>query len=143
MTKNSICTICFILMLIVFSKVSLAAINVQEGSCPQQREFLVEGNSTSLCWSEGLHAWISKQCMEKSQKACGALAFSEAAKNKKTELDQNDRRGGKNPGSVLCSKLGGRVMYATLSSGSQVTFCEAKDKTLIDCNALTNQFFSN
>ena len=114
--------------------------DTSKSSCKAPRTFMIEGNPIQLCWAERLDAWISSECLTNSKVLCGANKLARSAKHKDADLDEKALSGGKNPGSVLCSKLGGEVMIAKLPSGSQVTFCQAKDRTLIDCNALANQF---
>ena len=95
-----------------------------------------------MCWLDNLGAWTSSFCIENGRKSCEAIILSTAAKQKNVNLQPDDLKGGKNPGSVICNKLGGTVMIATLANGSQMTFCKASDASLIDCNALADQFYS-
>ena len=128
----------FLLFTLIISPFALAASTPASPDCKEQRIFLIEGKSTSLCWLDSLEAWISPACLKK----CDATQLSTSTKSKDVNLDSKSRAGGKNPGSVLCAQLGGKVMFATLPSKSQITFCEAKDHSFIDCNALANQYFS-
>jgi putative hemolysin len=134
--------LCFISLLVSTSLATSMAQEAHEKKCSDQREFLLEGKPVTLCWFNALGAWISPSCINKKQVSCGSVELANAAKKKEVDLAGEDLKGGKNPGSVLCTKLGGTVMIAKLPSGSGITFCSANDSTLIDCNSLTNQFFS-
>jgi len=119
------------------------ALGTTSESCTVQRSFIIEGKSIQLCWADATEAWVSFECVASGKEVCGAIKLAASAKHRDVELGAISLSGGKNPGSVLCSKLGGTVMLATLTSGSQLSFCQAKDNTLIDCNALANQFQAN
>jgi len=130
-----------IFSLLLTTQISFVAHGASKESCPSQRVFLIEEKSTTLCWADALGAWLSPSCMI-GQSTCGAIRLSMSSERKDVDLDTKDLVGGKNPGSTLCTKLGGAVMIATLPSGSGITFCAAKDGSLIDCNALANKFYS-
>jgi hypothetical protein len=104
--------------------------------CHQRTRFNVEDHPQDLCWDKKLEGWLSPSCFEK--KECGARKIAKTAESKKLTKKELNLEGGKNPGSVACGPLGGKLNYAILESGSQVTFCEAQDKSLIDTNIISN-----
>jgi putative hemolysin len=104
----------------------------------------------ALCFERRVHAWVSTACTlapkpakrggedqakDRAGHRCQALKLLDTAAAY-GPLSEGDLRGGKNPGAVLCGKSGGAVRFATLENGSQITFCEAADHSVIDCNAL-------
>lgn len=106
------------------------------GQCQAQRSFSVDGQTVSLCWVKTRDSWVSPDCLRDGKTVCGALKLAADAKPGKVVLNPDDLRGGKNPGSVLCAKLGGQVELAKTPRGSEATLCKAKDGSRIDCNSL-------
>jgi putative hemolysin len=70
--------------------------------------------------------YLSTKC-----KSCSAL---KAAKSK-TIISENEFLD-KNPGSVACTKQGGKVNIGKLHSGHSQAFCFFKDKSFISVNLL-------
>ncbi len=126
----------FLLILVLFSPAAFAAkAETKNSECVDARQMKVEGKDQKFCWSERLDAWITPACVN-DKVPCGAIQLLEAAKKYPEKLSSEELSGGKNPGSVLCAKIGGEVMFAQLPSGSQASFCQGADKSMIDCNAL-------
>ena len=126
--------------MLLFTLLFLGFAHASNAECPEQTVYSIEGKNQTLCWSASLDGWVSPACLKKSKIPCEAIGLVNLAKESPVKLGEKELHGGKNPGSVLCSKLGGKVMYATLPTGSQMTFCEAHDGSLVDCNTLNNQF---
>jgi putative hemolysin len=110
--------------------------------CGEQSVFQVEGKKIEFCWLPKVEAWVSIQCVQKKQAACKALALHQSLLKQVVILESEELDGGKNPGSVLCGKIGGTLQYAILEGGSQQTFCSAADGSLIDSNALGNAYYT-
>ena len=123
------------LFLLLSAIPSFAATAEVKTSCVDPRQMEVEGKTQTFCWSEHLDAWVTPSCVNEKKVPCGAVQLLENAKNNPEKLTSEELHGGKNPGSVLCAKIGGEVMFAKLRSGSQASFCQAPDKSMIDCNA--------
>lgn len=115
-----------------------------EESCEVVRSFVIENKAVSFCLNEKLKAWVSLSCITHgSGPTCDATELLALAKKRAMRLLQEDLEGGKNPGSVICSKLKGQIVIArTQARGGEVTFCRAKDASLIDCNSLGSAFYS-
>lgn len=111
--------------------------------CPSPQSFTVEDKKENFCINSAPQALFSSTCFDQDTKKCGARLLLESAVSKNITLEQADLRGGKNPGSSICSKIGGKVQYGTIEGGSQITFCKAQDNTLVDCNALANHFYQS
>ncbi|MBI3544541.1 MAG: DUF333 domain-containing protein [Deltaproteobacteria bacterium] len=120
-----------LLLLLASSQAALAA-----DGCKDHRVFKIEGVDQDLCFVESSGSWVSRACVEQTGAgSCEAQALLKKAPQV-ARLSEKERQGGKNPGSVLCAKLNGTVAYAKLESGSEITFCEASDHSVVDCNAL-------
>jgi len=53
-------------------------------------------------------------------------------------LDEKDRRGGKNPGSVMCKKLlKGKVRFGKDREGNTSTFCAFSDGSMVSSDTVT------
>jgi hypothetical protein len=125
------------LVVTLFAPATFAATVEVKSDCVDARQMKVEGKDQKFCWSERLDAWVTPSCVMDKNNSCGAIQLLETAKKYPEKLSSDELHGGKNPGSVLCAKIGGEVMFAVLKSGSQASFCQAADKSMIDCNALS------
>ena len=110
--------------------------------CEDSSVFQIEGKKTEFCWLPKIEAWVSTHCVQKRRPACKALALHQSLLNHVVVLESEELDGGKNPGGILCGKIGGTLQYAILEGGSQQTFCSAADGSLIDSNALGNAYYS-
>jgi putative hemolysin len=128
------------LMTIFNLQAALAVKGTAIPGCLEQDEYLVEGKSKTLCWHAKLEGWVSPDCIKKGASDCGAVKIANLASKRLIPKKDLDVTGGKNPGSLLCVELGGKVMYSRLPDGSQLTFCEARDGTLVDSNVIDNQY---
>lgn len=132
------------ILILLIATVNLQAALAVKGNvipgCVEQDEYLVEGKSKTLCWHVKLEGWVSPECIKKGSSECGAVKIANLAAKKLIAKKDLDLTGGKNPGSLLCAELGGKVMYSRLSDGSQLIFCEAHDGTLVDSNVIDNQY---
>lgn len=73
-------------------------------------------------------ALLSEDCL-KNPKNCEAY---QAVLNKnKVVLSEADRRGGKNPGAVVCKKqYGGEILILKNNAGNESAFCKFKDNSI-------------
>ena len=92
----------------------------------------IRKQSIEMVRSSSGHIHMSSNCL--SHKKCLALLAQKNAKNIK--FAPVDLKGGKNPGSVLCLKLGGQDMQGTNKYGP-LSFCRFEDNSYIE-SALLN-----
>lgn len=121
---------------------SIHAANKKIPGCGDQSFFVVEGKKIEFCWLPKIEAWVSIHCVQKKKPDCKALTLYQSLLKPVVVLESEELNGGKNPGSVLCGKIGGTLQYAILEGGSQQTFCSAADGSLIDSNALSNAYYA-
>lgn len=114
-----------LLLVLIFSTSALAGID-----CTKLTVLNSVLGKGEFCFDKDLSAFLSKTC----RTSCEAVKLIEKAK----KIDENnlDLSGGKNPSSVKCKELGGRVHLYEDNKKNQQTFCEAKDGSLISTNAL-------
>ncbi|HXH75334.1 MAG TPA: hypothetical protein VNJ08_10240 [Bacteriovoracaceae bacterium] len=118
-----------ITLMFLFSTSSVMA------NCKTSQTFNVEGIEHKLCYFKKGEAWVSPACMKKA--SCDALKIYEASTKKTVVVTEVEAEGGKNQSNIICQKLGGTVMMAKIPPrNSQQTFCQGKDKSLINANAL-------
>ncbi|MBU6153028.1 MAG: DUF333 domain-containing protein [Bdellovibrionales bacterium] len=122
---------------------SVFAHDIIKLDCVVQREFEIEGVPSKFCADRLHEAWISKACSRLKKNPCAAMKLLQDAGARVVELRSPELSGGRNPGSVLCAKLGGVVMMARYAGGSQQSFCQGIDGSSVSCNALANHYFSN
>ncbi|HXH32557.1 MAG TPA: hypothetical protein VNJ01_17285 [Bacteriovoracaceae bacterium] len=82
-----------------------------------------------LCWSENLQGWISQSCVR--NKSCEALKHF--AKN---SLLPKGPSSSHNQGSLLCQRLGNRVVILRDKSSGEQSFCSFKDRSLVSTGLL-------
>ncbi len=107
--------------------------------CGSTLDVQIEGKPMSFCLNSKPKAWVSKACLD-GKKTCGALKILGRSRKKFVSLD-GKLKGGRNPGSVLCRELGGKLHYGRLDSESEIIFCEASDATFINSAALAESFY--
>lgn len=116
-----------IIMIIILSIFNLAQAKVD---CDKRTILNSVLGKSEFCFDKELSAFVSKSC----QKTCEAIKFIESSK--KIDEAKLDLSGGKNPSSVKCKELGGRVHLYEDEKKNQQTFCEANDGSMISTNAL-------
>lgn len=95
-----------------------------------ERTFDFEGQKVTLFWNQEETSWVSKGCT--SPVNCEALRMRDLVSAGKTSLRSSELQGGKNPGSVLCAKLSGTVVFAIPEEGGgRTSFCKAGDGSII------------
>lgn len=78
---------------------------------------------------------ISANCLE-IEKKVGCQATEAYKKAKKIKLDSHALAGGRNPGSVNCKSLGGKIIIAVDVQKDERSVCQFTDGSLIDCGSL-------
>lgn len=86
---------------------------------------------TTFCFNQSLNAYLSESCLEGK---CQALNLPTKTKN--LEISKLELSGGKNPSSVKCKSVGGRIHLFEEGNKHQQTFCEASDGSMVSTNAL-------
>jgi hypothetical protein len=96
--------------------------------------FLINFSAEAVSWITGeyklelekdsLGNWVTSNCLKKCD--IDELASSYI---KTHPLTADDLRGGKNPGSVLCKKMSGKVIYLRLNQ-EEAAFCNLRNETV-------------
>jgi hypothetical protein len=103
------------------------------------REFLFESKSIPLEWNVQYEGWVSPGCHHEEK--CEALRLLPLIQKANLVLKPVDLEGGKNPGSVLCRKLSGKVIFgAPKAGGGRTSFCQAGDGSLIPSSFLQRAY---
>ncbi len=101
-----------------------------EALARSQRAFDFEGQKKTLEWNAEGKGWVSAGCT--SPAACEALRMRDLVGAGMVSLRPHELKGGKNPGSVLCAKLSGTVVFAIPEDGGgRTSFCKAGDGSII------------
>lgn len=79
-----------------------------------------------LCWDKSLRGWVSSRCLTEKCEASSKLNHSLLSKSFM----------GQNPSAQLCHELKLRVVILKDIQNNEQSFCQFKDKSLIDTNAL-------
>lgn len=86
------------------------------------------GDKVSVCFLESKKDYISKSCL----KDCGAKKFLEST----VDLTTKELKGGKDPHSVACTKLSGKLFLYRDEKQNEYAFCEAKDGSAISADLI-------
>lgn len=79
-----------------------------------------------LCWDKSLRGWVSARCIKVD---CEAKSKPKVPTRSPTSLGQN-------PAAMACHDLKLGVVILRDSQNYEQSFCQFKDKSLIDTNAL-------
>ncbi len=79
-----------------------------------------------LCWDKSLRGWVSSRCLTEKCEARSKLNHPVTSKSFM----------GQNPAAQLCHDLKLRVVILKDTQNNEQSFCQFKDKSLIDTNAL-------
>lgn len=97
----------------------------------------IQGNSQEICYFKEHGAYMSSSCA----KGCAAQGLMKTAKS--TVLPKSQEIGetglSRNPGTVLCAAINGKVIIARNPRGSESAFCEANDGSWIDSSSLVER----
>ncbi len=99
------------------------------------RDFDFEGKPITLQWHAEHEGWLSAECS--GTQGCEAIRLINLVRNAKVSLKPQEQSGGKNPGSVLCSKLSATVVFGKpQDGGGRMSFCKAGDGSLVPSSVL-------
>ena len=96
---------------------------------------MVEGKKIGFLQTGDPSITLSANCF-KDEKPLPCRAIQCYRLSKKLSVAELNLSGGRNPGSVKCKKLGGKVILAQDAAGDERSVCKFKDNSLVDCGAL-------
>jgi len=79
-----------------------------------------------LCWDKSLRGWVSARCIKEN---CEAKSKAKMPARPANSMGQN-------PAAMACHDLKLDVVILRDSQNDEQSFCQFKDKSLIDTNAL-------
>jgi putative hemolysin len=100
----------------------------------EKTEVVLNGKTVRMISEPEKHVTVSEPCEIGKPKSCEALRALDRASMK--ALDENQRKSSANPGAMICSKIGGKVVIARDSEQNQNAFCGFADGSWIDCGTL-------
>ena len=106
---------------------ALIPLGASASDCAHPMPYRIEGKIREICVSPAVHAWVS------GGPRSGALALLDKAGS---VAEGREKWAVPNPGAALCRTLGGQVVLGTNERGSQNSFCEASDGSLVDLSSL-------
>lgn len=102
----------------------------------QSFQMKIEGRTVEFMRMPEKHLTISRNCVKK-ELTPQCEAYSAYQKAASQVLAPTAKRGGRNPGAVLCGKIGGKVVVAVDESGNQQSFCAFQDQSYVSTGSLT------
>jgi len=111
----------------------LLLISVKAFACAEEI-WSIEGQKTAFCYDDKVKTILSVSCVEKN---CGARELMKNSLEMKVESSQKGKS--RNPGSIYCQRLLGKVFIGKNERGSENAFCRASDGTFINLSSLGNR----
>ena len=97
--------------------------------CPSQTVYTkTDGSKITLCYNAKHEDFISLSCL----KNCGAKKFL----GQSIELTTKELKGGKEPHSVACTKLSGKLYLYRDEKQNEYAFCEADDGSAVSADLI-------
>lgn len=97
--------------------------------CPSQTVYTkTDGSKITLCYNAKHENFISLSCL----KNCGAKKFLDQS----IELTTKELKGGKEPHSVACTKLSGKLYLYRDEKQNEYAFCEADDGSAVSADLI-------
>lgn len=115
--------ICALILFYFLSRVAMA------NPC---ETFKALNSEVTLCWSEKLMGWVSKDCFD-PKKTCEALKFFETAAK---ISDVSENTDGQNPSAKLCKELDLTVDIYRDSQNNEQSMCVFGDLSMVDSHTL-------
>jgi len=97
-------------------------------------EVMLNGKPVRMISDVEKHLTVSEPCSIGKPKSCEALRALERASMK--ALDEYQRKSSANPGAMICSKIGGKVVIARDAEQNQNAYCGFADGSWVDCGSL-------
>lgn len=122
-------------LLVLFSiKTALAA-----KTCESYYAFTIEGKKKELCLHDAEKVLVSKDC---ETKKCEALKSFHQKKFKAVSMTTKELLGGKNPSTLLCKKINGKLILGISELKHEEYFCVFPDKSYISTSSLYDKYQS-
>lgn len=109
-----------IVFCMIWSAATVSFADAQECRLPRT----LRGNSESIRFCQQSHAgdYLSESCLKGK---CQVLGLIEATVRTPIPLSPSELAGGKNPGSLACSKAGGEVRILRDEDGDEQSYCQS------------------
>jgi putative hemolysin len=110
----------------------LVAISVAQAV--ETSEVALNGKTVRMISDAEKHLTVSDPCKIGKPKSCEALRAADRASMK--SLDEYQRKSSANPGAMICTNVGGKVVIARDAEQNENAFCGFADGSWIDCGSL-------
>ena len=111
----------------------LLSTSVSADECGKHYTYLIESKKVDYCVHKKTKALVTRECSDGKCKALDAY-FSEDMNN--LEITTKERFGGKNPSTILCDKLGGKLSFGISQLEHHQYFCNFTDNSSISTASL-------
>lgn len=113
--------------IILFSLFISSQVYAQECESPVTYS-KTDGSKIELCFDKKLSEYVSKNCLSD----CKAKEFL----SKPVTISTKELKGGKDPHSVACTKLSGKLFLYRDEKQNEYAFCEAEDGSSISADSI-------
>jgi len=94
----------------------------------------LNGKTVPMISDAEKHLTVSEPCSIGKPKSCEALRALDRASMK--SLDEYQRKSSANPGAMICSNIGGKVVISRDAEQNQNAYCGFADGSWVDCGSL-------
>lgn len=115
----------------------LFSFTLYAGTCDDKYKFKVNGMDKTFCIFNKTKSLVSMDC---SRGKCDSLKVLNSKKIKDAKMSTSELSGGKNPSTLLCKKIDGKLILGISELGHQQFFCQFNDKSMISTNSLMVKF---
>lgn len=105
--------------------------------CSEEYKFKFDNGEKTLCLLKEKKVLVSENCKKLD---CDAVKIAFSKKIKTIKIDVSELEGGKNPSTLLCKKLEGKLFLGISEISHQQYFCQFKDNSLISTSSLYAKF---
>lgn len=110
---------------------------VLASECSEEYKFKFDSGEKEICLLKEKKILVSNDCQKSD---CEAIKVLSSKKMKEVKIEVAELEGGKNPSTLLCKKLNGKLLLATSELSHQHYFCQFEDDSLIATSSLYAKF---
>jgi len=115
----------------------LFSISTYANECKELPYFKINKENIQFCTIKKSKAIVSKECQHTK---CKAIYVFDNFDYKSLELKSSELTGGRNPSTLLCKKMGGKLELGASSLGHQHYFCKFVDNSMISTMSLFDRY---
>ena len=102
-------------------------------SCEKKYTYQFPEGKKEVCFLKEKKLFVTSECFYNEK--CHALQSVQSPEFKKIVLKTEELKNGKNPATLLCKKLMGKLILAKTNLGHEEFFCQFEDNSMISTSS--------